>query len=105
MILKCTLHVNKFPCLYFSSSIVIFKAVFIRCKENTVLSVQQNIRVQDQESLQSDTLPLTKRTHDNSCHDYKKTLPLPKNKKKKIFPHLTKRQVENLALSSDSDFD
>ena len=59
--------------------------------------------VQDQESLQSDTLPLTKRTHDNSCHDYKKTLPLPKNKI--IFPHLTKRQVENLALSSDSDFD
>ena len=68
------------------------------------MAVQEQAATGQEQPAVTENMP-KKRSIDQT-RDYKNKLPLPaKKKKRKKFPHLSCRQIANLTVESDSDFE
>jgi len=68
------------------------------------LAVQQQAATGQGQQAVKENMP--KKRNIDQTRDYKKKLPLPAKKKtRKQFPHLSCRQIANLTVESDSDFE
>ena len=81
----------------------------IRCRQNTLLNVAESLSQQPASHQPASHKPASHKPDSNADanrgKDFKQTLPKGKRKNKTKFPRLSKTQVLELKLSSDSDFE